>query len=75
MSIPLISAAGLYKAVLLVRSDSPVDWMAITVGALLSAASALICIHLFLSFIEKMGFTPFVIYRLLLGAVLIVIFV
>ena len=30
-----------------------------------------ICIHLFLGLIEKVGMLPFVIYRLLLGIVLI----
>jgi undecaprenyl-diphosphatase len=52
-----------------------VDWLALAAGIALSAVSALLCIHLFLSFIEKMGFTPFVVYRVLLGAVLLVIFV
>jgi len=75
LSIPLILGAGLYKSVLLLRSGLPTDWLAISIGMLLSAVSALICIHLFLRFIEKMGFTPFVVYRLLLGAVLVVIFV
>lgn len=75
MSIPIILGAGLYKTILLARSDFSVDWVAMTVGAFLAAVSALMCIHLFLRFIEKVGFTPFVIYRLLLGAVLVVIFV
>lgn len=75
MSIPLILGAGIYKTVLLVQSGQIVDWQFLISGMLLSAISALICIHLFLSVIERMGFTPFVVYRLALGAVLLFIFV
>ena len=75
LSIPVIFGAGLFKIILLFRSDTAVDWVVLGLGALLSAISALLCIQLFLRFIERIGFTPFVIYRLLLGAVLLAIFV
>jgi len=40
-------------------------------GALISAFSAYLCIHYFLKLLEKINMTPFVIYRLLLGVVLL----
>lgn len=39
--------------------------------ALLSGISALLCIHLFLGAINRMGLMPFVIYRLALGVALL----
>ncbi len=70
MSIPVILLSGGYKAIGLI-GEASVDWFSIAVGIVLSAVSAYICVHYFLSFINKIGMMPFVIYRLLLGAVLI----
>ena len=75
LSIPVILGAGFFKTVLLVQTGIAIDWLALGLGVFLSASSALLCIHLFLGFIERIGFTPFVIYRLILGAVLLAIFV
>ncbi len=75
LSIPVILAGGLYKTYLLAQSGQTVMWGSLFFGVLFSAVSAFICIHWFLGFIQKFSFTPFVIYRLLLGAVLLFIFV
>jgi undecaprenyl-diphosphatase len=40
-------------------------------GTAISAVSAYLCITLFLQALERIGMLPFVIYRLLLGAVLL----
>jgi len=74
LSIPLILAAGSLKGKELVESALPVDWTAIAVGTALSAITAYLCIHFFLQLIERIGMLPFVIYRLLLGVVLLWIF-
>ncbi len=71
LSIPAILLPGGMKAIELAGGDSAVDWMALFLGALLSGISAYLCIHFFLKLLEKMGMTPFVIYRLFLGAVLL----
>ena len=71
LSIPLILAAGCLKALELLQSNLAVDWLSMAMGAGLSAVSAYACIYLFLGWIDKIGFMPFVLYRLLLGAVLI----
>lgn len=75
LSIPLIAAAGGYKALQLVSETGPVDWNAIGLGTLLSFVSAYACIHYFLILVARIGMMPFVIYRLILGAVLILFFV
>ncbi len=70
LSIPLIAAAGLLKGVELAQTGTDAQWAMVGVGTIASFFSAYACIHLFLSFLERIGFTPFVIYRLLLGALL-----
>lgn len=71
LSMPIIAAAGSLKVLQLVLQDGPVDWSILSFGALVSGVSAFICIHLFLGLINRLGMLPFVIYRLLLGAVLV----
>jgi len=71
LSIPLIAAAGMLKGKELFETGSDNDWFLVIVGTVVAFLSAYTCIHLFLKFLEKIGFTPFVIYRLLLGFVLL----
>jgi len=70
MAIPIILLSGGYKGMELLGTPS-VDWTLILVGTVLSAITAYLCITLFLKVIQRVGMMPFVIYRLLLGAVLV----
>jgi len=74
LSIPIIVLSGLGVTKDLVESTMPVDWTTLTLGTAIAAASAFVCIHYFLAFINKIGMTPFVIYRLMLGALLLWVF-
>jgi len=74
LSIPIIVLSGLGVTKDLVTSTQPVDWTALMLGTIIAAGSAFLCIHYFLAFINRMGMTPFVIYRLLLGALLLWVF-
>jgi undecaprenyl-diphosphatase len=74
LSIPIILMAGSYKTQQLVQQTGPVDWGSILLGTLVAAVSAYLCIHFFLRLIERIGMLPFVVYRLLLGAFLLVLF-
>jgi undecaprenyl-diphosphatase len=74
LSIPVILLAGGLNTLELARSPLPVEWTALLLGAALSAASAYLCIHLFLKALERIGMLPFVLYRLALGAVLLWIY-
>ena len=72
LAIPVISMMGLYYTAELALGDEVVDWTTLILGAGLSFISAYACIFLFLKITERMGMMPFVIYRLLLGAGLII---
>lgn len=71
LSIPVILGAGTLKTMDLLTADNPVDWNALLYGAAFSFVSAYVCIFLFLNWISRIGMLPFVIYRLILGAVLL----
>ncbi len=73
MAIPAILAFAAYAFVDLLRADDPGLLSDALFVAVLSFLSALGAISLFLRAIERIGFLPFVIYRLLLGVVLIAI--
>lgn len=75
LSIPIILASGLLKGFELFSApQAPIAWLELGYGAALSAAVALCCIHWFLGFIERVGFLPFVIYRIVLGLALIFLY-
>jgi undecaprenyl-diphosphatase len=72
LSIPIILLSGLHEGYQLLDANN-IPWGDIALGTVLSGISAYICIHYFLSFIQRIGMMPFVIYRLLLGGVLALI--
>ena len=74
LSIPIIVLSGLGVTKDLLSSTLPVEWNTLLIGTVIAALSAFVCIHYFLAYINKMGMTPFVIYRLLLGALLLWVF-
>ena len=75
LSIPIILAAGTLLSFELFSSDTVFSWPQLWIAVLVSAVSAWLCIELFLKFIERVGFMPFVWYRLALGTVLILIMI
>jgi undecaprenyl-diphosphatase len=72
LAIPTIILAGGMETISLVKSTEPVNWDGLWLAFALSALSAYICIHLFISLLDKIGMLPFVIYRLILGVVLLI---
>ncbi|MGB5259888.1 MAG: undecaprenyl-diphosphate phosphatase [Gammaproteobacteria bacterium] len=74
LSIPAILMAGGYEGWKLLNDTDPVQWVVILLGIAVSGVSAWLCIHFFLRLIERIGMWPFVLYRLLLGAVLLGVF-
>lgn len=71
LSIPVIVLAGGVETLDYLKVASIADVDDLIVGALISAISAYLCIHYFLMLLERIGMTPFVIYRLLLGIILL----
>lgn len=71
LSIPVIVLAGGMETLDYLKVANVGDMTDLVYGALISAFSAYLCIHFFLMLLERTGMTPFVIYRLLLGLVLL----
>lgn len=67
LSIPIILAAGALEIFKLIQATTTVDWWLMGVGMVVSATSAFLCIHLFMSWLERIGVLPFVVYRVLMG--------
>lgn len=70
LCIPIIMISGTYKGLGLIGGEQ-VEWAAILLGVGVSAVSAYLCIHYFLEFISKLSMLPFVIYRIILGMILL----
>jgi len=71
LSIPIILATGLLKGYELAgQGGASIEWLMLAYAVLVSGVVAYICIHYFLALIDRIGFMPFVIYRLALGVLL-----
>jgi len=73
LSIPTILMSGAVLMLDVVGSDAVLSGKEMLLGAALSFTAAYLCIYLFLKLIEGMGMAPFVLYRLLLGGILLVL--
>ena len=72
LSIPVIILAGGIKIRdWIEQPDQAAGLLELLIGYGLSAISAYLCIHYFLKYLQRIGMGPFVIYRVLLGAVLL----
>ena len=71
MAIPAIAGASFIKLFDLSSGTSGVQWSNIVVGIMTSGIAAFACITIFLQLIDRIGFLPFVVYRLLLGGLLL----
>jgi undecaprenyl-diphosphatase len=72
LSIPTIAGAGLLAGLDLAAAEKPAPWGLLASAALLSGAAAYACIRAFIALVERTGMMPYVIYRLVLGGVLLV---
>ncbi len=71
LSIPVIILAAVLELHTLLQDPPAADWFALGLGALLSFIVAYLTIHVFLRIIERVGMLPFVLYRLLLGGLIL----
>ena len=74
LAIPVITLAGLLEAKELLGAEVSVAPLKLLLAIGLSALSAYLCIAAFIRLLERLGMLPFVIYRLLLGGLLLVVF-
>ena len=70
LSIPVITLATLLKTFELSTVASQVDWTLLLMGFIIAFIAAYTTIVFFIRLVERIGFMPFVIYRILLGALL-----
>lgn len=75
LAIPVTALAGGLKMLQLATGPAAVHWGEFLIGAVLSALTAFACIHYFLKWLTRFGMMPYVIYRLVLGTVLVGLFV
>ena len=73
LSIPVIVIAMIAKTFDLVNQVDKVDWSLLLLGFIISAITAYATIVFFIRLVERIGLLPFVIYRLLLGVLLLTI--
>lgn len=71
MAIPVIAAFGLASALELASTDTSADLQAGLIVAVLSFFAAWAAIAVLMKLVERIGFLPFVIYRMGLGALLL----
>ena len=70
IAIPAIAGASALKTIDLITSGTTVDWTSIALGGSIAGIAAFSCIKLFHNLIARIGFLPFILYRLCLCAVL-----
>lgn len=74
MAVPVIALAAAYELLALLLSGAPAPWLEIALGTAVAFISGLACIHFLLRLLSSYGFFPFVVYRLVLGGVILVLF-
>ena len=70
LAIPVTALAASVKLLEVASSDAAVDWMGFLLGGVVSFVMALTAIHFFLKWLNRVGMWPYVIYRVILAAVI-----
>lgn len=71
LSIPTIAGAALLTGVDAAASDEPRDWLNVGLGFAVAAVSAYAVVKAFVALVDRTGMTPYVVYRIALGVVLL----
>ncbi len=71
LAIPVIGGAGAYGAWRVATGEAPIDWAQFGMAVAFAALAGWLCIAAFLALLQRVGLLPFVVYRLLLGLVLL----
>ena len=74
MALPVIFIASAYEFYKLMTTPEMADWSAIFIGSSVAFVTGLGCIHFLLKLLERIGFFPFVVYRLVLGTIILLMF-
>ena len=71
LGIPTIMGASFYKLMKTGLDFSFNEWMTILTGTVVSFFVALVVVKFFMSYLKKKGLLPFAVYRIALGAVIL----
>jgi undecaprenyl-diphosphatase len=75
LAVPGTLLAAFYEIWKMANAPVAIDWTAVSIGVVVAALSGLVCIHFLLRFIQRIGMAPFAIYRLLLAAIIVYVFI
>lgn len=75
LSIPVIILAGCLESYKLYTSEIMIDYQDLLLGFFVAGISGYLCINLFLRLLDRYGVMPFVIYRIILGIILLSVFI
>jgi undecaprenyl-diphosphatase len=75
LAVPVMAAAGLAELAGYAGNTAPIDTRALVLGLVISAVTGFACIHYFLKWLTRFGMLPYVLYRLVLGAVLLTLLI
>ena len=73
--MPVILLATVFSLLRLLGSDETVAWDQLAIGVAISAIVAYLSIEFFMRFVSRIGLMPFAIYRLVLAAVILYVFI
>lgn len=71
LSIPVVIAATSLETIKVINNHLALDWFHISLGFAVSAIVGLLCIHILLRLITRVGFMPFAIYRVIMGTLIL----
>lgn len=71
LAIPVVAAAGGYGVVRMLGDTAGINWAQFSIAVAVSALAGWLCIAVFLALLRRVGLLPFVLYRLVLGSVLL----
>ena len=71
LAIPTIAGAQLLLTLDWLTHDTATPWRDLLAGALIAGVAAYLCIHAFIELVERTGMLPYVLYRIVLGCVLL----
>src|SRR5690606_20832853 len=74
LAIPIIVASGLFEGLEMLEGGASNEWGMLVYGIAVSAVVSFAFIHAFLGLIERIGFMPFISYRIALGILLYVLY-
>lgn len=73
LAIPTVLGTTMLGTISAIQSHLSVVWTDVLITLSISAVTSYLSIHYFLKWIERTGMTPYVIYRLAIGAALLII--